>query len=134
MSDKMKGISNPLRKTEFTLLCHKSNKNLSGAGSKCLLMVERKAILIMDAKKTQIILRTPYQDILTWTTSNETFAFDFLDKKKKDENIRYLFMTKEGVQISDAIKCRVEDILDEEKKKYDPEVLEKLGFTMPAEF
>mmetsp|Transcript_10788 Transcript_10788/g.30328 ORF Transcript_10788/g.30328 Transcript_10788/m.30328 type:complete len:137 (-) Transcript_10788:140-550(-) len=133
MTDKkMKGISNPLWKTEFMCKCHKSSK-CNFSGQKCCLVVERKTILLMDAKKTQVFARTSFFDIATWTSSNGTFAYDVTSKKPGDASVRYIFVTKEGHQISEALKCRVEDMLEEEKRKVDPDDLEKLGFN-PAAF
>jgi PTB domain (IRS-1 type) len=114
----------------FTCKVHKSNKNLPH--TRVQLKVESERIVITDAKKGQVLAQHDYAAIVSWASSSGTFAYEVTRSeaapqqsnarkqaaKDQQKDIRFLFMTKEGSQIADAIQKSVQVIVEREEREF----------------
>lgn len=119
---------------EKTFLCqvHKSSsKQISQ--SKVVLRVDDHGIAIGDPKKGGQLAKYIFDDIVSWASSSGTFAFEISvgvssgsspspkQGAKKEQNLRLLFLTKEGIAIADAMNKAVAKIVAEEERKFELE-------------
>ena len=110
----------------FLCTVHKSSSKHITC-SKVALRVDDSGIVILEAKRGTLLAKYVFEDIVSWASSSGTFAFETSigiptkSAAKKEQNLRLLFLTKEGVAIAEAMNRAVAKIVAEEEKKFEQE-------------
>src|SRR3989338_199389 len=133
-SSSSSSASPPLLEPEKSFLCsvHKSSSKQI-TQSKVILKVDDQGISIGDPKRGTQLAKYIFDDIVSWASSSGTFAFEISigvssgsstppkQTGKKEQNLRLLFLTKEGIAIAEAMNKAVAKIVAEEERRFELE-------------